>query len=221
MGNFDHFNRGPSEYFNFDDNTYDNERNLVSVLINEYYNKFGVCLDYYITSYDTSYDKIWGEDNNRRYIRNFEVQGYLDIPKEDKIWSKFGIEGTDEVRVWISKRNFEASSIDKTNTQIYKAPQIGDIIRTDYSNYFYEITEVAEDSGNYFQSRQHVWELTIRPMKNENIESSPGVSGTPIEQITSLDDIFDIKNTVDVKKDDVLYEPESGEQPNKDPFGNW
>jgi hypothetical protein len=38
--------------------SYNNERELFDVLVTEAYNKHGVCLDYYITSYDKNYDKI-------------------------------------------------------------------------------------------------------------------------------------------------------------------
>lgn len=219
MGNFDHFNKCQNTYFDFSDEKYDKEKSLVSLFINEYYNKFGICMDYYITSYDTRYDRVWGEDNNRRYIRNFEVTGYINLPKEDKIWSKFGIEGTDEITLWISKRHFNGASIDSKGESYH--PQIGDIIKTEYSNYFYEITEVAEDTGQYFQSNQYIWEITMKPMKDEDISTTPATSASDISKVTNLDDIFNIDNTVDVEKENIIYKPEPGEKPNDDPFGNW
>lgn len=160
MGNFDNFDRcTPNPYFNFSDSSHDNERNMIGVIINEVYNKYGVCMEYYVTTYDTTYDRIWGEDNNRCYVQNFNVNGFFNLPREDKIWSKFGIEGIDEIVLWVSKRHFEAVSYDKATGKSYKRPQIGDIIKSDYSNYFYEITEVAEDTGQYLQSSQYIWEL--------------------------------------------------------------
>jgi hypothetical protein len=47
---------------------YDNERKLYRKLTTEAYNKFGVCMTYYVVSYDTQYDKIYGEDNDRSLL---------------------------------------------------------------------------------------------------------------------------------------------------------
>jgi len=136
------------------------------------------------------------------------------------VWSKFGIEGTDEIVVWVSKRHFNGASM-SPELEPYERPQIGDVIKSDYSNYFYEITEVAEDTGQYFQSNQFIWELHVRPMKDEGITTAPALSASDISIITSLDDIFNIDNTVDVEKEDVVYKPKPTEKPNNDPFGNW
>lgn len=221
MGNFDNFNRGPNNYFNHNSSDYNNEKALVSVIINEYYNKYGVCMEYYVTSYDKKYDPIWGEDGDRRFERKFDVNGYFSLPREDKIWSQFGIEGMDEITVWISKRHFQGASINRDNGQSYVRPRIGDVIKSDYSNYFYEITEVAEDTGQYFQSNQHVWELNIKPMKNEFMTVSPELSGSDLSTVINLDDIFNIDAPIDIEKEEVIYKPEQGEKPSNDPFGNW
>jgi hypothetical protein len=213
MGNFDGISRSKNEFFDFDGDDYNKERSLFSVLINEYYNKYGVCLEYYITTYDTNYDRIFGEDNNRRYIRNFEFNGYFTLPKEDKVWSKFGIEGMDEIIAWVSKRHFDAASS-------HYIPQIGDIVKSDYSKYFYEITEVAEDTGQFFQSNQFIWEFHLRPMKNEFIDVDTSLSASDIFSATNLDDIFDITNDVDRENDDVSYNPLPNEKPNNDPFAH-
>jgi hypothetical protein len=221
MGNFDDFSKDQNPYFDVSSPAYDNDKNLMAVMVNEVFNKFGVCMEYYITTYDTNYDRVWGEDNNRFYIRNFEFMGKYELPREDKIWSKFGIEGSDEVTIWISKRHFTAASIDPNNGISYVRPQIGDIIKADFSNYFYEITEVAEDTGQYFQSNQFIWELSVRTMKDENISTSPELSASDIASVTNLNDIFNIDNSVDVEKEPILYKPQKGEKPKEDPFGNW
>ena len=214
MGNFDNFSRTQNSYFDFGSDKYKNDKDLVSVIINEYYNKYGVCMEYYITSYDTKYDRVFGEDNNRTYSKMFPVNGYFNLPREDKTWTMFGIEGTDEIVMWVSKRHFDA-----TSSQYI--PQIGDVIKSEYSSYFYEITEIAEDTGQYFQSNQHVWEFHIRPMKDEYISTSPDLSASDISKVTNLDDIFNIDNDIDVEKEKTVYKPIQGEKPNKDPFGNW
>ena len=223
MGNFDHMNINGSGFFDFDSPDYDKEKNLVSVIINEAYNKFGVCMDYYITSYDIKYDRIFGEDNNRRYIRSFPVNVFYKLPNEEKTWSKFGIEGTDDITLWISKQHFEYSSIDTKTGISYVRPQIGDIIRSQYNNYYYEITEVSEDTGMFFQSKQYIWELNIRPMKDEFISVTDETETAGISDVTNLNDIFDIGTDTDIEidKDKTKYTPDTGEKPQEDPFGNW
>jgi len=215
------YTTGQNPYFDLsDDSKFGKDKSLLGVIINEYYNKFGVCMEYYQTTYDTSYDTVWGEDNNRRYIRKFEFNGYFNLPREDKIWSKFGIEGTDEIIVWVSKRHFKAASMTPT-LESYNRPQIGDIIKSEYSTYFYEITEVAEDTGQFLQSNQFIWELHIKPMKDEFITTSPELKDSDINLVTNLDDIFNVSNNVDIEKEDVIYRPKVGEKPKNDPFGNW
>lgn len=221
MGNFEDFSKDQNPYFDVSSPAYNNDKSLMAVMVNEVFNKFGVCMEYYITTYDTNYDRVWGEDNNRFYIRNFEFMGKYELPREDKIWSKFGIEGSDEVTIWISKRHFTTASIDPNNGVSYVRPQIGDIIKADFSNYFYEITEVAEDTGQYFQSNQFIWELSVRAMKDENISTSQELSASDISKVTNLNDIFNIDNDIDIEKESVVYIPETGEKPKDDPFGNW
>lgn len=219
MANFE-FNTSRNEYFNYDSPKYQNEKDLMSVIINEYYNKYGVCMEYYIVSYNDNYDRIFGEDNDRRYIRNFEVMAFYLLPKEEKMWSKFGIEGLNEITIYVSKRHFTQVSQDDKGVS-YIRPQIGDIIKSDFDNYFYEVTEVAEDTGMFFQSKQHIWEINIKPMKDEFINTTSETSGSDISKVVNIPDIFDIRDDVDIEKDEHLYNPKDGEKPNEDPFGNW
>jgi len=221
MANFDYFSRDQNPYFDVSSDSYNNDKNLVSVTINEMINKFGVCMEYYITTYDTNYDRIFGEDNNRCYIRNFDFMAKYELPREDRIWTKFGIEGSDEVTLWISKRHFHAVSIDPKTGISYVRPQIGDIIKSDFSTYFYEITEVSEDTGLYLQSNQYIWELTVKTLKDEYISISPELSGSDISFVTNINDIFNIDNDIDVEKEEIIYKSEKGEKPKNDPFGNW
>lgn len=221
MGIYDDFSKDQNPYFDVSSPSYNNDKNLIAVVVNEAINKYGVCMEYYVTTYDTSYDKIWGEDNNRHYIRKFEFMSKYELPKEDKIWTKFGIENSDQITLWVSKRHFQAASIDPITRISYNRPQIGDIIKANFSNYFYEITEVAEDTGMYFQSNQYIWELTVRTMKNENISTTPTLSASDIYTSTNLDDIFGIDNEIDVEKESIIYKQQKGEKPKDDPFGVW
>jgi len=257
MGNFDHISRTKNtEYFNYRDD-YSNERNLFDIWSTEAYNNHGVCMEYYIASYDKKYDPIWGEDGDRRFTRHFDIMTMYNLPTEEKMWSKFGIEGTDEVTMWVTKRHFREASeyliseavdncliltqdgiplITKNQEDLIQEfcgdytpekygeyiPQIGDVIKSNYDNFFYEIVEVAEQTSMFLQSKQHIWEFIVKPFKDEGIELGGDTSASPISAFTDKDeDIFDVSNVVDVDKEDIIYKPKDSEQGNKNPFGNW
>jgi hypothetical protein len=221
MSNFSDFNSCSNDFFKFNSKAYDRDKNLLSLQVNEIINLHGVCMDYYITTYDTRYDRIWGEDNDRRFERNFDFMAMYQLPREDKIWSKFGIEGTDTITMSISKRHFSAASKHPQNGSQH-IPQIGDIIMAKYNNYVYEITEVAEDVGMYLNSKQHVWEFVVIPFKDEGIATTAETSASSISAFTDKPtDIFDIKNDIDVAKEEVIYKPKPSEKPSDDPFSNW
>lgn len=221
MGNFDNIPRGKNSFFNYKNSEYDAEKSLFDLFVTEAYNKNGVCMEYYVTTYDTKYNRIFGEDNDRRLERAFDVMVMYQLPKEEKMWTKFGIEGTDNFSMWASKRHFRAASNNPLTEEEY-IPKMGDIIRSKYNNYFYEIVEVVEEVGMWLQSKQHVWEFVVRVYKDEGIELTDETKSTTISAYTNKDeDVFDIKNVIDVKKNEFLYKPEDSEKGNNDPFGNW
>jgi hypothetical protein len=195
---------------------HDNERELISMLTMEVWGSFGVQLIYYPVSYDTNYDRVFGEDGDKYITTSYEnVMSYFTLPKENKVWSKFGIEGFNSFSMYISKEHFNAV----TSNYI---PKIGDIVLTRNDNKFYEITEVKEEAPTFMLSKQYAWELIVKQLKVEQeISISPSLSASPISSIYSVVDILDIKNTIDVEKEKVLYKPVRGEKPKNDPFGNW
>ena len=209
--------------------SYNNERKLFDTLITEVYNKHGVCMNYYITTFDLNYDKIWGEDNDRKFVRRFPIMAYFTMPREEKLWSKFGIEGMDTFSMFVSKSHFkDASTFDPSTNQmsVYDSyvPKVGDIIMSEYNEYIYEISEVKEEAGLYIHSKQHLWEFVVRPFKDRNIELSGTTSGTMSsikDYVAGHNDIFDIKDIISQKSSAVVYHPKANELPPKDPFGVW
>ena len=211
------------------DYQYNNERELYDLMITEVYNKHGVSLSYYITSYDTAYDKIFGEDNNRRFVRKFNFMSFFSLPREEKLWTKFGIDGMDQFSMFVSKRHFrEASTYDykqlSANTYASVIPRIGDIIMSDYAQYAYEITEVKEEVGMALLSKQHIWELIVKPFRDERIAVPSDVSATMPEMnaiSNKPNDVMDITTNIDAKKPNIIYQPKPGELPGGNPFSNF
>jgi hypothetical protein len=79
-------------YFVKTESRYNNEKELYDVLMMESYNDYGVSAVYYKTTYDTNYDKIFGEDRNRMITNRYDIMVYYELPRELEMWSKFGIE---------------------------------------------------------------------------------------------------------------------------------
>lgn len=196
-------------------NSYEGDRELFQYLQLEAYNLFGVEIYFYETTYNVKYDRVWGEDQDRVITNYWPVMSFFPLPKEDKIWSKFGIEGMNNFSVNISKLHFNG----ETSGYI---PQIGDLIQTKYDSKVYEVTEVKEDDPMFFLSKRYSWELIVKQFKIENtVTVSPALSASPISKLYDVNDIFDIRDNVDIEKEDTLYNPKDGEKPNEDPFANW
>jgi hypothetical protein len=208
----------PNDYLTKCGPAYDSEREMFSVLQTEVYNMFGVPCFFYPVSYDKQYDRIWGEDNNRSVSAYWpDVNAYFNLPKEEKIWSKLGIEGMENFPLYVSKTHFDCV----TSGYI---PLMGDLIQSEYNSKLYEIVEIKEEYGMYMLSKQYTWEIIVKPFKDERVKVLGEVSASPLSAFAdrpSGSDIFDITNEIDVEKENVIYKPKPSEKPNADPFGNW
>ena len=209
---------------------YFSERRLFDLLITEAYNKHGVSMIYYPISFDVNYDKLYGEDLDRKIIRKFNLMVFYTLPRVEKLWSKFGIEGMDNFSMFCSKKHFQvASQYDYTQTSasfgVY-VPKIGDIIRALYNNYYYEIVDIKEESGQYLQSPQHMWEFLVKPYRDTRLSLSATTSATMTgagdigNYINRTPDIFDIKTDVVDKNANIDYQPEPCEVEDKNQFWN-
>ena len=184
-------------------------------------------MDYYITSYNKQYNKLWGEDNDRRFIRRFQIMTYFTLPREEKLWSKFGIEALDSFSLYVSKRYFWDASrydderISSTSFDPY-IPKAGDYLYSKYNKYLYEIVEVKDEVMMNLLSKQHVWEFMVKPFKDEKIATTSLTSADPISAFTNQqNDKFNISDDINNKKLNVNYNQPSTECDPNDPFGNW
>jgi hypothetical protein len=224
-GFYGNYSKKPTGLMNGFSEGFQAERDLYSMIITEHYNKRGVKTEFYVTTVDPGYDPLFGDDDDRRLRRKFELMVYYNYPKEDKLWTSFGIEGLDSFSMYCSKEHFDAVSRCDENgaDDVYEAhiPQVGDLIRVEFNNYIYEITEVKDEAAMYLQSKQYAWELIVKPFINEHM----GVEDLPIDDevraAVEVDDLFDISGDIDDVVDDIKYEPTSQDDIDFDPFGNW
>jgi len=224
MGNFDSLSREKNQWFNYL-TAYDNEHTLYDLMLTEAYNLHGVCSTYYVVSYDKNNNRIWGEDNNRRFERKFDFMSFLELPKEEDNSNKFGIGLLDSITVWISKRHFEQASKydsngeDQTNSSYI--PKAGDILSIDYSNFYYEIAEVSQEEEMFLQ-KKHSWELTIIPFKNEHNDFVTSANMPDLFSIVENQDVFNIADSINDYKMPIIFSAGSCEEPkNNDKYGWW
>jgi len=214
--------RGRSEYFKFESDEYKPANYVMASNAALAINSLGLCMTYYIRTYDPKYDPIWGEDNNSRFIRKFETMARLHTPDENKFFSKFGIEQNDDITLFISKLHFREASQDPITREEY-IPKLADIIEVNFSKMLYEITSIPKITDfTYFQSPSMFWEVVVRPYKDEKITVDDGIIDTSLSMTSNLDfDIFQVNNTVEVKKEDVVFVPTKTEQSKQIPYESW
>lgn len=214
----------PNDYFQEEDSAYDRESDLFNLLYTEAINMNGVPMIYYVNTFKTSYDKIFGEDNTRSVLRNFNIKAYFSLPNEDEMWSRFNIEGIDNFHIEITMRHFETAS--QYNPQgtaiIYPSytPKEGDFLKAKYNEYFYEIVTVKKQVAQFLK-RQHVWDLIVRPMRDEKLSVSATIpSDDYVRAINDIEDIFNVSAAVENEMPDKLYD--SAGESSVDPlFGSW
>lgn len=159
MSNFSHFSRLPdwkSPHFIQSRAGYDNERKLVGNFLTEMFNHHGVLTEYICVSFDTAYDKLFGEDNDQRIERKFQMMTYFELSTEEDRWTPFGIEGLDSFSIYTSYKIFTGAS-GMTN------PRVGDIIKPIYNDYYYEITAWYDgQTGGNFLQKDNSLEMVLR-----------------------------------------------------------
>jgi len=218
---------------------YNNEKLLYSKLVGEALLQNGVKTDYYITDYNTSRDQIYGEDTDRTILRKFPVILYYMLPKQDQLFSKFGIEDLDNFKMWVAKDTFAMSSTLQADDATYNftrgsfpqyVPKVGDLVRSKASSnqVIYEILNVKDSpQDNQFLQSKNVWEFQVRVYRDLHLNLSPTTSATmtSISAFTDQDDYIDINDVIDTEKTDIIITSAddivNGDDIPNDPFGGW
>jgi hypothetical protein len=212
------------------DDPYFNERALWSMVTTEAYNKHGVRCTLYAVSTDPTYDRLYGEDLNRIISRKFDIMAFFQLPRQEKLWTAFGIQGMDTFSMFVSKIHFDAASkYESTGTSAtYPAyiPKIGDIIKSKFNNMYYEITDIKSESGQFLQSLQHVWEFLVKPYRDTNLglsaTTSASMSGTGDigSKVSTTPDAFDIRDLISATSPSINYSPKPCEANDPNQFWN-
>jgi hypothetical protein len=213
----------PFDRFNKEGTDYNPESELYDLLVTEAFNMHGLPMVYYVTTYNLDYDKLIGEDANRSIQRMFNVQAYYDLPNEQEIWSKWGLEGLDNFHIYISKRHFDGMSkfdqYGNPDINLIYTPQEGDIIKSMYNNYYYEVLTVKHQT-NQIHRRVHIWDLIVKPYKDQHLSVSAAISFDPVDDEQDLIDIFNLSASVESEKEIREFD-DPGTEVRPDVFLDW
>lgn len=218
----------PNSYFHFLENTdYDSDKDLYRNLQAEAFNIYGTPLMYYVVSYNTSYDLLFGEDNNRRIARKFPISARFELPKEEDAYAKFGLENLDNFEMHVNQKHFTtASKYNTSGVGLYPPetatsaisaytsvePKVGDMLKSEYNDVFYEILTVHEEEEMFLQTK-HAWKFIVRVFRDSNISLSADTSASmdSISAVNNIDDILEVNDYITSASEAVLYTSATGE----------
>lgn len=218
-------------FFNPLSSCYDGENELYASLLEGAFNSVPIPAVFYVISYDTSHDNIFGEDPTRKIIRKFNFNAYSEtLPTEDTQFSTFygGIEGMDQFPLFVSKKHFTRRSQqdylgNDSQFPVY-SPRGGEYVKLLFNGKYYEVITVKETDDQHLQ-RQNTYTLNLKVYEDDKASFISQTSASMVDDIGTVtniaNDIFDSSDIVDIEKEDILYQPDPTEEDPQDPFVGW
>jgi len=221
-------NAMPNDYFRHQEE-YSNDKLLYDSLVTEAYNKNGVPMYYYTTTYDITKDAIFGEDNTRTVERKFKFMAHHELQMELERFSSFGIEGLDNFHIYCSQSHISAASTygmdalsGTPDTYDVYTPTEGDILYSVFNAQWYEIINVDREAEQFLQSKNHTWDFFVKSLADEHMTISDALSGDIIVQRMNITpDVFSVSGAVDEEKSDYLFDGSDEDEQPDDVFSGW
>ena len=173
-----------SVYFNNYNSKYSEQR-LIEDLIVESIKIMGFDAFYLPISNPTDRDLLYGEDPVKKFKTSFPVEMYLSSDPTDyigqhDIFSKFGLEIKDDVKVIVSKRAFEEKVLQNPDNH-FTRPREGDLVYVPWLNgtgelFEIKFTEQAKDFHTLGRKQPYFYELSLEKFKYSQEEISTGIS---------------------------------------------
>ena len=212
-----------TNYFQKDTACYDREKEMIGCQLQDMINTFAVPMTYYLTDYNTSYDQVFGEDEDRTILRSFTVNATYELPEENEMVSIYGIEGLDSFKMYIAINHFTMASTysgDTSGVWPSETPKVGDIIQAQYSEIYYEVLDVKNTEGQFLQA-PHAYDFIVRPYRDIHLNLSATIETDPISAFTDQDDYLAINDIIDTEKADIIITSADDTILPNDPFGGW
>ncbi len=183
---------------------YEGTQRLMDSLITEAIQQKGFEVNY-IPREIVNYDEILGEGETYSFANNYIIEMYLENTENwggnGDIFSKFGIQITDEATFIVSKSRFSTEL-----TGVRTVPREGDLIYLPFSQSFLQIKKMEYDSQFWPQGQNYIWELKTELFSFSGEDFDTG--NTMIQQEISK---FPVSNTemfmphdneqIDIEKD--------------------
>lgn len=173
-----------SVYFNNYNSKYSEQR-LIEDLIVESIKIMGFDAFYLPITNSGDRDLLYGEDPVKKFKTSFPVEMYLSSDPTDYIgqhdvFSKFGLEIKDDVKVIVSKRAFEEKVLQNPDNH-FTRPREGDLVYVPWLNgtgelFEIKFTEQAKDFHMLGRKQPYFFELSLEKFKYSQEEISTGIS---------------------------------------------
>ena len=158
------------------------EQSLVQSLINEQLKIYGVDVHFMPRTYVSS-DSVLREVSASSFKDAYPIEAYIDnfdgYGDNPTLFSKFGIEQTNEVTLIISKERFEnyISPLMKNeeNIKLSTRPKEGDLIYFPFGDRLFEIKYVEHEKPFYMLKNTYVYELRCELFRYEDEVIDTGV----------------------------------------------
>ena len=138
------------------------EQGLTQDLVDEQIKMFGKNV-FYIPRTLVKEDGVFGEDTLSKFEGAFEVEVYIEdsggFRGDGDIFSKFGVQISDQVTLVMSRRRFTAAVDDNAQLIVEGRPNEGDLIHIPLANKTFEIQFVEHEQPFYQLGSLYVWGL--------------------------------------------------------------
>ena len=159
-----------------------NEQNLVQSLINEQLRMYGVEVHYLPRKYMTE-NTVIREVIQSKFDDAYPLEAYVDTydgyAENPVLMSKFGIEGTNEVTLTISRERWETYieplMKNESNVKLTTRPKEGDLIYFPLGDRLFEIKYVEHEKPFYQLQKTYVYQLRCELFRYEDEVVDVGV----------------------------------------------
>jgi len=189
----------PSKYFQNQSNGKAVESTLFASLYHEAIYLQGFSAYYIPNTNSIDYDKIFGDDPDKRFTESYKLDTYLihdgNYGEDQDFFSKFGLEVRNHTKVQFSVKEFKKQTLNK-----FPKPREGDLIFIPFlrdNGELFEIKFVNSSKDLYTLARTAAfyYELSLEPFKynNENIDT--GIAEIDIAEIDNAEKtVLDVFN---------------------------
>lgn len=155
------------------------EQGLTQDLVDEQIKMFGKNV-FYIPRTLVKEDGVFGEDTLSKFEGAFEVEVYIEdsggFRGDGDIFSKFGVQISDQVTLIMSRRRFTAAVDDNAQLIVEGRPNEGDLIHIPLANKTFEIQFVEHEQPFYQLGSLYVWGLRCELFQYSDEDIDTGVA---------------------------------------------